>query len=229
MSKDPMTNMQRNGLLMLGLLWWLLSGCDGLVSESNEALRRLDSLNYELILEQRLNDQLQDYIEEVCYPRVEPNLRRTALGVPTAQPRAEADSLGMPRLELRVVGRGQSYRIDRAFRFAPSSVTLSEAAQTLLSQVADSLRNRPGLLITAVGHCDNLERGDTLQMADAWELSSHRASAVVRYLISQGISPHLLRVAGRSKFQPIASNHTRAGRDLNRRVELVLTRVVAEE
>lgn len=206
----------------LGLM--SLSGCVVSENEYNEALRRRDSLNYELIIEQRLNTRLQGYIEEVCYPRVEPNLRRTALGVPSTQPKAATDSLNLPKLDLREAPARNRYQIDRAFRFSPGSVELSGAAQTLLTEVADSLRGRRGLLITAIGHCDNLERGDTTRYADSWALSSSRAHSVLRFLISQGISPQRLRAAGMSKFQPLASNQNRAGRDLNRRVELFISR-----
>jgi len=213
--------MKLRAWLWIGLAIWLTGSCASR-GEVDQAVLRADSLNYELVMEQRLNDQLQSYIEQVCYPRVEPSLRRTSLGVPSAQPKAQVDSLDLPRLDLREVERGTPYRIDMAFRFGPSSTDLSEAVQTLLVEVADSLRNHEQLLITVVGHCDNVEQG-TDPATDSWLLSAQRAAAVVRFLISQGISPHRLRAAGQSKFQPLASNHNRAGQELNRRVELLIS------
>lgn len=213
--------MKLRAWLWIGLAIWLTSSCASR-GEVDQAVLRADSLHYELVMEQRLNDRLQSYIEQVCYPRVEPSLRRTSLGVPSAQPKAEVDSLDLPRLELRKVERGHSYRLDMAFRFAPSSTDLSEAVQTLLEEVADSLRSREQWFITVVGHCDNVEQSNAAA-ADGWLLSAQRAAEVVRFLISQGISPHRLRAAGQSKFQPLASNHNRAGQDLNRRVEILIS------
>lgn len=190
--------------------------------EVDRAVLRADSLNYELVMEQRLNDQLQGYIEEVCYPRIEPNLRRTSLGVPSTQSKAQVDSLALPQLDFLQTNWGEAYQVDMAFRFNPGSIELTEAVQTLLVEIADSLRGSESILITVVGHCDNVERSADPE-ADSWMLSTQRAAEVVRFLISQGISPQRLRAAGQSKFRPLASNHNRAGRDLNRRVEILIS------
>jgi outer membrane protein OmpA-like peptidoglycan-associated protein len=56
-------------------------------------------------------------------------------------------------------------------------------------------------------------------------LSKRRAQAVADYLVSTGIDPDKLRVTGRGKNDPIASNDTEEGRALNRRVDIV---VIAE-
>ena len=58
-----------------------------------------------------------------------------------------------------------------------------------------------------------------------WELSTARASGVVRFLISGGVDPERLSAIGYADLRPIASNETAAGRALNRRVEIVLQRI----
>jgi chemotaxis protein MotB len=55
-----------------------------------------------------------------------------------------------------------------------------------------------------------------------WELSSARASTVVRYLQDHGVDPRILEACGFSEYQPAASNSTREGRAKNRRVEIVI-------
>ena len=56
-----------------------------------------------------------------------------------------------------------------------------------------------------------------------WELSSARAIAVVRYLVSQGVLPNRLVAAGFGEFQPIDESGTEAAFRTNRRIELKLT------
>ncbi|MDD4956493.1 MAG: flagellar motor protein MotB [Candidatus Omnitrophica bacterium] len=55
-----------------------------------------------------------------------------------------------------------------------------------------------------------------------WELSTARATNVLHYLVSQGVSPNKLSATGYGEHRPIASNDTAAGRSMNRRVEIVI-------
>lgn len=56
-----------------------------------------------------------------------------------------------------------------------------------------------------------------------WELSSARALSVLHYLVKEeGISPKRLSAIGYGEYRPVASNDTREGRQLNRRVEIVI-------
>jgi chemotaxis protein MotB len=57
-----------------------------------------------------------------------------------------------------------------------------------------------------------------------WELSTARASRVVRFLIGGGVLQGRLSASGYAALHPIASNDTAAGRSRNRRVEIVLLR-----
>lgn len=73
------------------------------------------------------------------------------------------------------------------------------------------------------GHTDDVPLSGTGRFKDNWELSSARASSVVKYLISQGVPPGRLAAAGFGEFQPIASGDTDEVRAANRRIELKLT------
>ena len=56
-----------------------------------------------------------------------------------------------------------------------------------------------------------------------WELSTTRATDVVRYLVQQGVNPAILSATGYGEQNPVASNDTPKGRQQNRRVEIVIT------
>jgi len=210
------------GIICTGLGIFLTS-CVVSEEEFTAQQQQLDSLQYELVIEQRLNDQLQRYIETVCYPKIEPGLRRTSLGdLPPVSKVSVIDSL--PKLKLRKIHERPTYRLDVPIRFTPGSSDLSEASLDLLLPVADTLRAFDNLLIMVIGHTDNTEKGDDpTYVADGWDLSTRRANEVVRYLISMGVPPHQLMASGQSMFRPLASNRTQAGQELNRHVEILIS------
>ncbi|HEU4703174.1 MAG TPA: OmpA family protein, partial [Conexibacter sp.] len=61
--------------------------------------------------------------------------------------------------------------------------------------------------------------------ASNWELSTARASAVVRWLIDRRLPPRRFSAAGYADLHPLGSNGSAAGRARNRRVEVVLQRI----
>lgn len=73
------------------------------------------------------------------------------------------------------------------------------------------------------GHTDNIPLSGTGRYRDNWELSSARATSVVKYLISRGVPANRLVAAGFGEFQPIAEGDTPEARNQNRRIELKLT------
>jgi len=78
--------------------------------------------------------------------------------------------------------------------------------------------------IVIEGHTDDVPIS-TPQFASNWELSTARASAVVRWLIGRGLPSRRFSAAGYADLHPLASNATAAGRARNRRVEVVLQRI----
>jgi chemotaxis protein MotB len=73
------------------------------------------------------------------------------------------------------------------------------------------------------GHTDNVPLSGNGRYADNWELSSARATSVVKYLIAEGVPANRLVAAGFGEFQPIAEGDTDADHATNRRIELKLT------
>jgi len=71
------------------------------------------------------------------------------------------------------------------------------------------------------GHTDN-EPIRYSRWKSNWELSTQRALSVIYYLQDSGIKPTRLSARGYGEFRPVASNNTKEGRQLNRRVEIVI-------
>jgi len=78
--------------------------------------------------------------------------------------------------------------------------------------------------IVVEGHTDDVPIA-TSKYASNWELSTARASAVVRWLIGRSLPARRFSAAGYAALRPLASNGTAAGRARNRRVEVVLQRL----
>ncbi len=73
------------------------------------------------------------------------------------------------------------------------------------------------------GHTDNIPLSGTGRYRDNWELSSARATSVVKYLIENGVPANRLVAAGFGEFQPLDEADTPEARNRNRRIELKLT------
>lgn len=92
---------------------------------------------------------------------------------------------------------------------------LNKVASVLKTTVSD-------LNVGIEGHTDNVPIKYSGWKSN-WELSTARALSVLHYLIdTEGISPNRLSATGYGEFQPVASNATSAGKQKNRRVEIVI-------
>ena len=95
----------------------------------------------------------------------------------------------------------------------------------VLKQVSDILKNVTDKQIRIEGHTDNVPIGAKLKerFQTNWELSTARATSVVRYLIEEGgVDRANLTAVGYADTKPIASNDTEEGRTANRRIEIAL-------
>jgi len=98
---------------------------------------------------------------------------------------------------------------------------LKPRGMMLLDTLAERLRMMSNE-IRVEGHTDNIPIATPLYPSN-WELSSARATTVVRYLAEQAeIAPQRLIAAGLGEVRPVAPNDTREGRARNRRVDLVI-------
>lgn len=138
---------------------------------------------------------------------------------------AYARKHGLSKQLLTVIAkRGLVVRLltDRVV-FDPGQAALKPAAVPVLTGVAHALNINKTHPIMVEGHTDNVPISGS-QFPSNWELSTARASVVVRFLIHTGIDKFRLGAAGYANLYPVASNSTDIGRSKNRRVEIVLLR-----
>jgi outer membrane protein OmpA-like peptidoglycan-associated protein len=102
--------------------------------------------------------------------------------------------------------------------FDTGQYTLKPGAREKLAKVAGILLAYPGLNIEVDGYTDNVG-GDEMNQ----KLSENRAGAVRDYLVVQGVSATSVSAKGFGNTLPVASNDNSAGRQENRRVELVVS------
>ncbi len=120
-------------------------------------------------------------------------------------------------LETRETARGLIVNMSDVL-FDTGKYTLKPGAREKLARVAGIVLAHPGLNLEVEGHTDNVGGDDYNQ-----HLSEQRAGAVREYLTSQGVNSGMITAKGFGKTQPVAGNETAAGRQRNRRVELVVS------
>ena len=107
--------------------------------------------------------------------------------------------------------------------FKTGSFDLSDNAKTVLGKVALVLKNQPDIEFMVEGHTDNVALNGNKELQDNWDLSTKRATTIVRMFQKQyGMDPAKMVAAGRSEYQPLADNSTEAGRSQNRRTRIVI-------
>ena len=100
--------------------------------------------------------------------------------------------------------------------FDTGKSTIKADSEPQIEQIAEMLRQNPGLIISIEGHTDNVGSYDSNK-----KLSLDRANSVMSTIASKGIPQSRMSAAGRGAERPIADNRTEDGRAKNRRVEIV--------
>lgn len=95
---------------------------------------------------------------------------------------------------------------------------LKPGARNTLTKIADQLKNEASVRIAVEGHTDSVGSEESNQ-----NLSEARANAVRDFLVNAGLSADRISASGEGEGTPVATNNTAAGRQQNRRVELVIT------
>lgn len=110
--------------------------------------------------------------------------------------------------------------------FELGKAEVSPEGEKAIRQVAGVLARNPNIQITVEGHTDNLpyrNRAES-EIKDNWDLSVHRATAVIRILTDgSNINPRRITAAGRSQYIPVVANTSPENRQQNRRTEIILT------
>lgn len=108
--------------------------------------------------------------------------------------------------------------------FASGSTSVGSEGKKAVIQLAKALEDQKDLTVLVEGHTDSDKMSGKGAIKDNWELSSERATSVVRIMVTNSkINPSILTAAGRGEFSPIAENNTPEGKAKNRRIEVILT------
>ena len=115
------------------------------------------------------------------------------------------------------VGEGIKITFDSGILFETNSSTLQSQAKTNISKLAVVLNKYPDTNILITGHTDF----DGTEQYNL-DLSERRAKSVSDYTMGQGVNSSRLSVIGLGELEPVATNETVEGKQLNRRVEIAI-------
>ncbi|RZJ36025.1 MAG: cell envelope biogenesis protein OmpA [Flavobacterium sp.] len=108
--------------------------------------------------------------------------------------------------------------------FNSGSWAVGAEGRRAVVEVGKVLGSNPDIVVLIEGHTDDDAYAGTGPIADNWDLSTKRATAIVSILSeNKNINRQNLTAAGRSEYAPLASNSTAEGKAKNRRIEIILT------
>jgi len=220
----------------------LTAELEGQKNISNEALAKVEILNQQLLSLRRqiaaLNEALEASEKKVSAGDKTINELGTRLNAALARQvqelqRYRSDFFGRlrellkDRKDIRVVG--DRFVFESEVLFPSGAATLAPeglaAMDQLAAAIADLERQIPKEIDWALqvdGHTD-ARPINSPAFPSNWELSTARASSVVKYMISKGVPAKRLVAAGYGEFQPIESGADELSLQKNRRIELKLT------
>jgi chemotaxis protein MotB len=165
-------------------------------------------------------------------PQMSPATASTTSGPGRAEARALIDVEASILKAAKRGGFAKQLEVDRDERgliitfgadrllFAPGSDQLGSTGRSALDAFADAVADLPNQL-TVEGHTDSTPIS-TARFPSNWELSTARATAVLRYLTTAGVPSSRLSAAGYADMRPRAEGTSAEARQANRRVELII-------
>jgi outer membrane protein OmpA-like peptidoglycan-associated protein len=115
------------------------------------------------------------------------------------------------------VGEGIVVTFEGGILFDFDRAELRPEARANLRRLAQNLQQYDRTEVLIIGHTDNVGSAQYNQ-----GLSERRAQSAANYVVQQGVAPRRVSTRGMGLHDPIASNETAEGRQLNRRVEVVI-------
>ncbi|MEM8585976.1 MAG: OmpA family protein [Bacteroidota bacterium] len=132
------------------------------------------------------------------------------------------DDVNDQDVQVEVRGGKVHVSISDQMLFGSGSARINPRAEEVLGKVAAVLNDHGNLNVLIEGHTDNVPI-DNNRFNDNWDLSTQRATAVVRKLVNDFyVDPARLTAAGRAEFDPRGDNNSETGRAQNRRTEIVI-------
>ena len=216
------------GLLMGGVAAYLYWGYG---ENLRQETVQLDEKNREVALE---NERLKEHVSYLT-GRLEEEVAKVSREKEEEIARVRATHDEMLKAMQKEVEQGQvkitqladrlSLNIVDKILFPSGEDQISEQGKEVLKRVGAVLKQAKDKTIRIEGHTDNVPIAKPLKtrFASNWELSTARATNVVRFLQDEaGIDANSLEAVGLGEYHPLASNKAPAGRSKNRRIEIIL-------
>jgi len=196
-----------------------------LQSQNDDMKRQLADLNGKLESSQKDNEELKGKVGELS-PKAQ-RAEQLEKSTQTYQDLAKKleKEIQAGQIEITEMKNRLTVTMVDKIIFPSGSTEISPEGKTVLSKVVEILKSIKDKRIQVEGHTDNVPivSGLKKRFPTNWELSTARATEVVRYLQeSGGLDPKLLCATGYSEYQPVATNDTNEGKRKNRRIEIVL-------
>lgn len=177
--------------------------------------RSLDSLQRELASrESRMNDW------ETKINELQNALHSKDAKVAELRNKINQALLGFTAADLSVTAKnGKLYvSLSQNLLFKSASDKIDDKGKQAIQQLSQVLNTNPDIEITVEGHTDTDGSAEF-----NWDLSTSRATSVVKLLASNGVDQKRITAAGRSFFAPLVANDSAENKSKNRRVEIILS------
>jgi len=137
--------------------------------------------------------------------------------------RKSLENINDEDIDIEVRGEVVYVSISDKMLFNSASARINTSAESVLAKVAKVINDNDDIDVMVEGHTDS-KSISTDCIKDNWDLSVHRATAIVRSLQdNHGVDPSRLTASGKGEFMPKADNETTDGRSKNRRTEIIIT------
>jgi len=191
------------------------------MAKNRELLEQLGAKEKALALEQeRLNASSQRLSElEALVAAKEAAMRKLKETLSNALNGFEGKGLTVEQKNGKVY-----VSMENKLLFNSGSWAVGSEGKKAVIEVGKVLGDNPDISVLIEGHTDDDPYGGSGPIADNWDLSTKRATAIVAILSeNRAIDKKNLTAAGRGEFSPLASNATAEGKAKNRRIEIILT------
>ncbi len=195
--------------------------------KNRELLAQLEAKEQALIAENQRLESLKKQIEdrekrinelEGVIASKEASMRNLKEAISRALTDFEGNGLTVEQRDGKVY-----VSMENKLLFKSGSWAVGAEGRRAVEQLGSVLAQNPDIAILIEGHTDNVPYTGSGQLTGNWDLSTKRATAIVKILRENGsIKPENLTAAGRGEFAPIATNDTAAGKAKNRRIEVIL-------
>ncbi|MFN4199343.1 MAG: OmpA family protein [Flavobacterium sp.] len=198
------------------------------MNKNRELLAQLDAKEKALAAEQERLTKLQndlkersqriDELERMMAAKEE-NMRRLRETLSKALNSFEGKGLTVHMKDGKVY-----VSMENKLLFQTGSWAVGTEGRRAIVEVGKVLAQNPDISVLIEGHTDNVPFNGSGPIADNWDLSTKRATAIVTILTeNRDINRQNLTAAGRGEYAPISSNETAEGKAKNRRIEIILT------